>query len=58
MNPEAQACKLIDALFMQAGWHVCDVGRANIRELEAEVDTNLKRSQALRHSVLNKSFGV
>jgi type I restriction enzyme S subunit len=29
-----------------------------IREVEAEVDTNLKRAQALRHSVLNKSFGV
>jgi type I restriction enzyme S subunit len=29
-----------------------------IREVEAEVDANLKRAQALRHSVLNKHFGV
>ena len=29
-----------------------------IREVETEVDANIKRAQALRHSVLNKSFGV
>ena len=29
-----------------------------VREVEFEVDTNLKRAQALLHSVLNKNFGV
>jgi type I restriction enzyme, S subunit len=29
-----------------------------IREVEAEVDANLKRAQALRQAVLSKAFGV
>lgn len=31
---------------------------SNIREVEVEVDTNLKRAQVLLHSVLNKNFGL
>ena len=30
MTPEARARQTIDALLMQAGWHVCDVADANI----------------------------
>ena len=29
-----------------------------IREVEAEVDANLKRAQALRESILSKSFSI
>jgi type I restriction enzyme, R subunit len=47
MTPEAKARQTIDALLMQAGWHVC---------VEADVDSNLKRALALRQSTLPKSF--
>ncbi len=30
MTPEQKARVSIDALLVQAGWHVCDMGQANI----------------------------
>ena len=30
MTPEARARQTIDVLLMQAGWHVCSTGDANI----------------------------
>ena len=30
MTPEARARQMIDALLMQAGWHVCNMSDANI----------------------------
>ncbi len=91
MTPEQKARVGIDALLVQAGWHVCNVANANIHaavgvattqkfaplgllrevpvllpplaeqsrivaEVEAEVDTNLKRAQALRQATLAKAF--
>ena len=70
MTPEAKARQTIDALLVAAGWHVCDVAGATqirivtevdrhlsiVREVEAKVDANLMRAQALRQSILNSSF--
>jgi hypothetical protein len=56
MTPEQKARVSIDALLQQAGWHVCNVSDANIREVEAEVDANLQRAQALRQSTLATAF--
>lgn len=61
MTPEARARQSIDALLVAAGWAVQDLKQARIvaevdrhlsmiREVEAEVDANLQRSQALRQS--------
>ena len=70
MTPEAKARQTIDALLVPAGWHVCSaadgtqerfVGEIGhhlsiVCEVEAEVDTNLKSAQALRHATLAKAF--
>ena len=79
MTPEQKARVSINALLVQAGWHVCNVADANImplpprteqarivaevdrhlsviREVEAEVDANLRRSQALRQATLAIAF--
>jgi hypothetical protein len=59
MTPEAKARQNLDALLVAAGWHVCNVADATqvriVAEVEChpsivrdvEVDTNLKRAQAL-----------
>ena len=70
MTPEARARQTIDALLVAAGWHVCNVAGATqirivaevnrhpsiIREVEAAVDTNLKRAQALLQATLSTAF--
>ena len=64
MTPELKASVSIDALLVAAGWRVCDLAEANIhasvgvviREVEAEVDANLQRAQALRQATLAKAF--
>ena len=72
MMPEAKARQTIDALLVAAGWYVCNVAfRKEVRivaevghhpstareaEAEAEVDTNLKRAQALRQAKLSQKF--
>src|SRR5438093_7530842 len=48
MTPEAKARKTIDALLVQAGWHVCDVSAANI---------HAARGVALREFPLNTGQG-
>lgn len=66
MTPEQKARVSIDALLVQAGWHVCNVADANIhaatgvaiREVETEVDTNLQRAQALRQATLAGALAV
>ena len=70
MMPEAKARQSIDALLVAAGWYVCNVAfrkevrivaevghhPSTVREAEAEVDTNLKRAQALRQAKLSQKF--
>ena len=72
MTPEARARQTIDALLVAEGWHVCNVAGVTqirivaevdrrlsiVREVEAEVDTNLKRAQALRQATLAKAFAA
>jgi hypothetical protein len=70
MTPEQKARVSIDALLVQAGWHVCNVTDANIhagdgavkgvanREVETAADVNLKRAQALRPATLAKAVCV
>ena len=72
MTPEAKARQNIDALLVASGWHVCNVADVPeigvvvevdrhlsiVREVEAEVDTNLKRVQALWRATLAKAFGL
>ncbi|HEX5285758.1 MAG TPA: DEAD/DEAH box helicase family protein, partial [Polaromonas sp.] len=48
MTPEAKARQSIDALLMQAGWHVCHMNDANI---------HAARGVALREFPLNAGFG-
>ena len=48
MTPEAKARQTIDALLVQAGWHVCDMADANI---------HAARGVALREFPLNPGFG-
>ena len=48
MTPEAKARKTIDALPVQAGWHVCDISAANI---------HAARGVALREFPLNTGHG-
>lgn len=48
MTPEANARKTIDALLVQAGWHVCAMHDANI---------HAARGVALREFPLNTGFG-
>ena len=48
MTPEARARQTIDALLMQAGWHVCNMGDANI---------HAARGVALREFPLNTGYG-
>jgi len=36
-NPEQDARRLIDQLLVQAGWHVCDGGHANITAYRAAI---------------------
>ena len=49
MIPEAQARRLIDALLMQAGWHVCNVG---------QVDIHAHSGLAIREFPLSPGHGV
>lgn len=49
MTPEAQARRLIDALLMQAGWYVCDVG---------QVDIHAHSGLAIREFPLSPGHGV
>jgi type I restriction enzyme, R subunit len=49
MTPEARARQTIDALLMQAGWHVCNMADANI---------HAARGVALREFPLNTGYGV
>lgn len=66
MTPEQKARVSIDTLFIQAGWHVCDMADANIhastgvaiREVEAEVETNVQCARALRQATLAKAFAA
>ena len=72
MTHEVKAVQTIDALLVAAGWYVCNVAGATqirivtevdrhlsiVREVEAEVDTNLKRTQALRQATLAKAFAI
>ena len=74
MTPEQQARVSIDVLLQQAGWHVCNMADANIHAasgvdetdhrlllihgIEAEVDANLKRAQALGQSTLAKAVFI
>lgn len=72
MTPQARARQTIDALLVTAGWNVCNASGATqirivakvdrhlsiAREVEAEVDTNLKRAQVLRQAALAKAFGL
>jgi len=46
--PSAEQCRIVAEV---------DRRLSIVREVEAEVDTNLKRAQALRHAVLTKAFG-
>ncbi|MDP3709394.1 MAG: hypothetical protein Q8R56_15150, partial [Polaromonas sp.] len=48
MTPEAKARQTIDALLMQAGWHVCNILDANIQAA---------RGVALREFPLNTGYG-
>lgn len=48
MTPEAKARQTIDALLIQAGWHVCDMAHANI---------HAARGVALREFPLNTGYG-
>ena len=48
MTPEAKARQTIDALLVQAGWHVCDMAHANI---------HAARGVALREFPLNTGYG-
>ena len=48
MTPEARARQTIDALLMQAGWHVCGMAQANI---------HAARGVALREFPLKTGFG-
>jgi type I restriction enzyme R subunit len=48
MTPEARARQTIDALLMQAGWHVCNVADANI---------HAARGVAIREFPLNPGHG-
>ncbi len=48
MTPEAKARATIDALLQQAGWHVCDMGQANI---------HAARGVAIREFPLNPGYG-
>jgi hypothetical protein len=48
MTPEARARQTIDALLMQAGWHVCNMADANI---------HAARGVALREFPLNTGCG-
>jgi type I restriction enzyme R subunit len=48
MTPEARARQSIDALLMQAGWHVCNVADANI---------HAARGVAIREFPLNPGHG-
>ena len=48
MTPEARARQTIDALLMQAGWHVCNMGDANI---------HAARGVAFREFPLNPGYG-
>jgi type I restriction enzyme R subunit len=48
MTPEAKARQSIDALLMQAGWHVCHMNDANI---------HAARGVAIREFPLNAGFG-
>ncbi|PZO17570.1 MAG: restriction endonuclease subunit R, partial [Burkholderiales bacterium] len=52
MTPEARARQTIDALLMQAGWHVCDVANANIH---AGIGT--VKGVAIREFPLNPGHG-
>lgn len=58
MTTEQKARVSIDALLVAAGWHVCNVADAAIREVEPEVDTSLQRAQALRQATLAKAFST
>ena len=48
MKPEDKARVSIDALLQQAGWHVCDMGQANI---------HAARGVAIREFPLNPGYG-
>src|SRR5665647_697224 len=48
ITPEAKARQSIDALLMQAGWHVCHMADANI---------HAARGVALREFPLNTGYG-
>ena len=48
MTPEAKARISIDALLVAAGWHVCDMGQANI---------HAARGVAIREFPLNSGYG-
>lgn len=48
MTPEQKARVSIDTLLQQAGWHVCDMAKANI---------HAARGVALREFPLNTGFG-
>ena len=48
MTPEAKARVSIDALLVAAGWHVCDMGQANI---------HAARGVAIREFPLNTGYG-
>lgn len=52
MTPEARARQTIDALLMQAGWHVCDVANANIH-----AGTGAVKGVAIREFPLNAGHG-
>ena len=52
MTPEARARQTIDALLMQAGWHVCDVANANIHAGSGTV-----KGVAIREFPLNPGHG-
>ncbi len=52
MTPEQKARVSIDALLVQAGWHVCNVADANIHAGTGEV-----KGVAIREFPLNNGFG-
>ena len=52
MTPEQKARVGIDALLVQAGWHVCNVADANIHAGDGAVN-----GVAIREFPLNNGFG-
>lgn len=52
MTPEQKARGSIDALLVQAGWHVCNVVNANLHAGDGAV-----KGVAIREFPLNNGFG-